>query len=777
MVWFLSVIAGVLAIVLPPLTGTVSAQSNDVGSVVWTRSGPMIEKGEKGGWVDGSVQVVDYVNVSGTSFQNIRKYIASGKTLKNVELNFEFDPPREMRAGEPARLWLSGRSYSHIAGALFAEKATTELVGERIGKKLVLRLGDGDQRKKRVREATFVVPENWPNRFVIYAKIGTTKVTWTYKKSGRVSPTDAYAEGQLVGHIAGATRGAKIVRGLSAVDAYPGMPIYGGDEILTGDKEYVRLSMFSDDMLAGVVKKVDLYVFDEHGNRYLSYTSPVPKKEKVVEYLDSMSPKELSNYLSAVGDSGTPLSIGHSTHFSIRDHLGEFAENPSWSMWLKQGFVRVKRRHRDFQIGRSSRESVGGRFYVHAGVGRDPGLLTNERLQRRRAAREARERGEQKAFRKWIEDRQQRGFSGTTVLRPKGTDFTIESIPETGFLRLSVNEGEVEWEDVESSMVATIRAGETMALENGIVGRVASLSPEVWDAAVSLTDFGQEPIVPGQVTRDRRTVTRIPSLNAEVTNLKFFASPYKMTPYAERKYSKRFSRASTRYVGWEMNLDYPQPGRKRPFEIMATWYNPDGSVNTVQPYKTSLGADWTSSHHQQMWGWKEPGNWKPGTYRVKLTVDGQVVADNTFDIYEEDRTARVRDELSDESLFSSLPNVAVMDLKFFETSRTLTPYRDRIYSTGFSKSSTRYISWELNLGYSEPSREIPFDINAKWYRADGSLLAQQKHAAVIQAGWTSSHHSLGWGRQAPGKWAPGTYRVELSIGSQVITSGRFNIND
>jgi hypothetical protein len=125
----------------------------------------------------------------------------------------------------------------------------------------------------------------------------------------------------------------------------------------------------------------------------------------------------------------------------------------------------------------------------------------------------------------------------------------------------------------------------------------------------------------------------ISGLNATVTALNFYEGGKGGVPYDQRIYSTRFSRSEARFIFWEVNLELPAPGRRMDFEIAATWYKPDGSVLTNQTKPAYLESDWTSSYHAFGWGWPESGNWKPGSYKLELSVQGQIVARRYFEIF------------------------------------------------------------------------------------------------------------------------------------------------
>ncbi|MDR4497770.1 MAG: tetratricopeptide repeat protein [Candidatus Scalindua sp.] len=124
----------------------------------------------------------------------------------------------------------------------------------------------------------------------------------------------------------------------------------------------------------------------------------------------------------------------------------------------------------------------------------------------------------------------------------------------------------------------------------------------------------------------------ISSLNAKVTGLRFFEGDVKGQPYGQRKYSTVFSKSATRFIYWEMALAFPKSNRKSYFTIVSKFYNPHGNFMTRLTLQSNIEPGWTSSYHYHGYGWKTPGNWEIGTYRVDIFVDNQNVTSGTFTI-------------------------------------------------------------------------------------------------------------------------------------------------
>lgn len=159
----------------------------------------------------------------------------------------------------------------------------------------------------------------------------------------------------------------------------------------------------------------------------------------------------------------------------------------------------------------------------------------------------------------------------------------------------------------------------------------------------------------------------IPSLRAKVTALRFFEDAHRPGAPATRRYTEVFPVGRTRYVYWELSLQHPAPGARRPFVLREVWSR-NGIVVYREEHRFVLEADWTYSQWfaganfgvQQTSGAANPfhdlsvgrsgsemfrcrdfmGEWgpcpgeaqttrrvlRPGRYDLALFVDGQLAA-------------------------------------------------------------------------------------------------------------------------------------------------------
>ena len=114
--------------------------------------------------------------------------------------------------------------------------------------------------------------------------------------------------------------------------------------------------------------------------------------------------------------------------------------------------------------------------------------------------------------------------------------------------------------------------------------------------------------------------------------LKFYESGYNEISKDQRDYKTQFSKSTSRYIRWELNLSHPAPGQRIDFKFEAKWYNPDGSLLTRYISNSYVKSDWTYSYHGAYWGWKTRGNWQRGKYLVELYIEGEKVTSGSFEV-------------------------------------------------------------------------------------------------------------------------------------------------
>jgi hypothetical protein len=134
----------------------------------------------------------------------------------------------------------------------------------------------------------------------------------------------------------------------------------------------------------------------------------------------------------------------------------------------------------------------------------------------------------------------------------------------------------------------------------------------------------------------------ISRLDPLVRALQFYESGYDGLPPEQRVYDQRFASETTRYINWELDLEYPAPGRRVDFKLTAIYFRDNGTGSWEEIHRhtvdTYVEGDRTWSSHGWGYGFGDPGNWEIGFYLVDIHfegsgINGQLIASNRFEIY------------------------------------------------------------------------------------------------------------------------------------------------
>jgi len=120
-------------------------------------------------------------------------------------------------------------------------------------------------------------------------------------------------------------------------------------------------------------------------------------------------------------------------------------------------------------------------------------------------------------------------------------------------------------------------------------------------------------------------------------------------------------------------------------------------------------------------------------------------------------------------------DATVVDLKLFEAGDFPPSVGFRNYDTRFSKSTSRYIYWELSLKHPRENNSKSFRVTVVYYYPNGSKMGEVQEWFMIDAGLSESTHSWGYGWSEPGHWSIGEHSVEIVVDEQVVARRSFEI--
>ncbi len=132
------------------------------------------------------------------------------------------------------------------------------------------------------------------------------------------------------------------------------------------------------------------------------------------------------------------------------------------------------------------------------------------------------------------------------------------------------------------------------------------------------------------------TMSAIPLPNVSLHSLKLFESGQGTPDEKDRVYQTVFSKDSTRYVNWELYLNFGTISTRTDWDINTSWYGPDGTVFARTVHHAYAMPDWHGgSMHVDGWGCNTApcSAWtKPGNYAIELYVRGVKIASATFQV-------------------------------------------------------------------------------------------------------------------------------------------------
>jgi hypothetical protein len=128
---------------------------------------------------------------------------------------------------------------------------------------------------------------------------------------------------------------------------------------------------------------------------------------------------------------------------------------------------------------------------------------------------------------------------------------------------------------------------------------------------------------------------RIPLINASISSLKFFKTEKETLPRDQRQYLTSFQASSTRFIAWELNLNYPKRSQRVDFRIEHVFRDETGvSITSQSTFNAYVNTGWTSSFHTAGKGREDGTFWTShrGRVIVDLYVNGDLVKTRSFTV-------------------------------------------------------------------------------------------------------------------------------------------------
>ena len=130
----------------------------------------------------------------------------------------------------------------------------------------------------------------------------------------------------------------------------------------------------------------------------------------------------------------------------------------------------------------------------------------------------------------------------------------------------------------------------------------------------------------------RQPASRPQPRTLAVRQLGFFAGGPQPPHGADRRVSARFAQHTTQFIYVQAEIANPWRTVRWQYRVTVRLYHPDGSLMSELYEQIAVDAASECFWYTGRWGADEPGAWSPGSYRVELIVDDQLLAAEHFTV-------------------------------------------------------------------------------------------------------------------------------------------------
>ena len=246
-----------------------------------------------------------------------------------------------------------------------------------------------------------------------------------------------------------------------------------------------------------------------------------------------------------------------------------------------------------------------------------------------------------------------------------------------------------------------------------------------------------------------------------IENIKLFERGKTIPNIEDRFYALSFYKEYSRYIAVEVSFKnnlYQEAKQEHAIEFV--WYDSKGVVEGKLNGTVQIQSDWASSIYTSSgWGWKEPGKWTPGEYKVDIYIDNLKVSEKSFLIKEKE--------------------YRINSIKMFGFREDRPVQKNRAYTRTFNKDSIKFLSVEIgftNLFFEKEHHE--HFVMLKWFDSEGKFEGKQEGTTDIKPEWkASTYTSKGWGYTELGKWSVGEYMVEVYLDNKLIGKETYEVKN
>jgi len=231
---------------------------------------------------------------------------------------------------------------------------------------------------------------------------------------------------------------------------------------------------------------------------------------------------------------------------------------------------------------------------------------------------------------------------------------------------------------------------------------------------------------------------------------------------SQRVYTNYFNTLRTRFIGVEVNLDYPAAAAGFELSIGCQMTRPDGKVISGL-WKIGMTIKAGSTHATDantMFGTGKDG-WQTGIFKVSCS-GSRPLGETQF-------------QMSPGPSLMADGELRLKEVKFFPTGPKIQPAAERHYQDRFSGSEATRIGIELTFVSPGWTKSGAVPIDCYYMPTTGYILGVMNMVYNLEPGVTTGTAAIGLGWDQPGHWEKRDYLAVCQIHGRPIAVERFTV--
>jgi hypothetical protein len=136
-----------------------------------------------------------------------------------------------------------------------------------------------------------------------------------------------------------------------------------------------------------------------------------------------------------------------------------------------------------------------------------------------------------------------------------------------------------------------------------------------------------------------------------------------------------------------------------------------------------------------------------------------------------------RAERKESNEYAKGSDLEIIDLRFFAGGSRKPEPSAREFGSRFPATTTQYVYYQLDLRSPWRYSSLRYTIRTRYYDSADVVLSELTDEFETRPDEPRFSRARGCGKEEPGNWTPGTYRVEIDIDYRHVRTAEFTIFD